>query len=304
MSKIFMSYRRADSMAVSGRIYDRLVQHFGRQSVFKDVDDIPPGEDFAQYIQCTLRASSVHLVIIGPHWLDAVTAEGQPRLASPGDFVHTEVETALRMGLAIIPVLVDGAVMPAADRLPADLRRLAHINALRGVTIPTSDTTCKAWSRLSSASPPSLLPRRARQRPLPPPAPGPRPAACRARAGTSAVGSQPPRPRRSSCSRLCRRSCSTAHRWQWQHPWRWGRAEHQHGDPVHERGHGIALRHRRRLPDHARSADGDAGWAAAIGNDRAKSPYPAHLRRLRPGGAGDGAEDHDRRHAAEHGLDV
>jgi uncharacterized membrane protein YeaQ/YmgE (transglycosylase-associated protein family) len=35
---IFLSYRRSDSQAIAGRIYDRLVPAFGKISVFKDVD--------------------------------------------------------------------------------------------------------------------------------------------------------------------------------------------------------------------------------------------------------------------------
>ncbi len=43
--RIFISYRRADSAAEAGRLYDRLVEQFGRRNVFMDVDDIGPGED-------------------------------------------------------------------------------------------------------------------------------------------------------------------------------------------------------------------------------------------------------------------
>jgi hypothetical protein len=38
---ILISYRRADSGYVAGRIYDRLVAHYSRETVFKDVDSIP-----------------------------------------------------------------------------------------------------------------------------------------------------------------------------------------------------------------------------------------------------------------------
>jgi hypothetical protein len=41
VAKIFISYRREDSEVESGRIYDRLESHFGRDSVFMNVDDIP-----------------------------------------------------------------------------------------------------------------------------------------------------------------------------------------------------------------------------------------------------------------------
>jgi len=50
MSKILISYRRKDSADVTGRIYDRLVQQFGRESVFVDVDSIPFGVDFRKHL--------------------------------------------------------------------------------------------------------------------------------------------------------------------------------------------------------------------------------------------------------------
>jgi hypothetical protein len=50
MSKILISYRREDSADVTGWIYDRLVQQFGRQAVFVDVDSIPFGVDFRKHL--------------------------------------------------------------------------------------------------------------------------------------------------------------------------------------------------------------------------------------------------------------
>ena len=50
MGNIFISYRRGDSIATAGRIRDRLVQEFGRQRVFVDVDDIPHGQDFLKVL--------------------------------------------------------------------------------------------------------------------------------------------------------------------------------------------------------------------------------------------------------------
>ncbi len=43
MSRIFVCYRREDEQAFVGRIYDRLVARYGRDSVFMDIDTIPPG---------------------------------------------------------------------------------------------------------------------------------------------------------------------------------------------------------------------------------------------------------------------
>jgi ABC-type branched-subunit amino acid transport system substrate-binding protein len=127
--KVFISYRRADSATISGRIYDRLVLKFGRKNVFKDVDDIPAGVNFGTYIQASLRQCAVMLVIIGPDW--AGTADGGRRLDSATDWVRVEVETAFSLGLTIIPLLVGDASMPPAAILPDSFHELAGINSLR-----------------------------------------------------------------------------------------------------------------------------------------------------------------------------
>ena len=46
MGEIFISYRRADSNHIAGRIYDRLAGISGRTVFFKDVDNIRFGTDF------------------------------------------------------------------------------------------------------------------------------------------------------------------------------------------------------------------------------------------------------------------
>jgi hypothetical protein len=131
MASIFISYRRADSMAETGRIYDRLTQAFGGRHIFKDVEDIPAGEDFRQVLDRALTAADVVLVIIGPSWALMADSSGKRRLADPYDFVRIEVETALkRNDVTVIPVLVDNATMPSADQLPDGLKDLAFRNSV------------------------------------------------------------------------------------------------------------------------------------------------------------------------------
>jgi hypothetical protein len=131
MASIFISYRRMDSMAHTGRIYDRLVQAFGARNVFKDVDDIPPGVDFRKVLDTALTAADIVLVIIGPRWLMATDDQGKRRLLDPDDFVRMEVEAALqRNDVLVIPVLVDNAPMPSAESLPPTLRDLAFRNSV------------------------------------------------------------------------------------------------------------------------------------------------------------------------------
>jgi hypothetical protein len=126
---IFISYRRSDTTDVAGRLYDRLKAEFGSALVFKDVDAIPFGTDFGDHIQSVLRGCRVQLTLIGRDWLDARDASGARRLDSPTDWVRIEIETALNVGVQIIPLLVSGASMPAAEALPPSLQPLRRLNA-------------------------------------------------------------------------------------------------------------------------------------------------------------------------------
>ena len=130
MPRLFISYRRADSKAVSGRIYDRLVTAFGKKAIFKDIDNIPPGTDFRQVLRDATAECRVMLVVIGPQWLTVTDAQGKRRLDDPDDFVRIEVESGLlRKEVTVIPLLVEGAQMPTAAQLPASLRQLTFNNA-------------------------------------------------------------------------------------------------------------------------------------------------------------------------------
>ncbi len=130
MSKILVSYRREDSADVTGRIYDRLVQKFGQGAVFKDVDSIPFGVDFRTYLDAQVAKCEVFLAVIGRDWIKKRGSKGASRLEDPGDFVRIEVESALKRQVLVIPVLVSGASIPPAERLPASLQGLSYRNGI------------------------------------------------------------------------------------------------------------------------------------------------------------------------------
>ncbi len=131
MSCIFVSYRRADNAAGYSRsLAQTLRGEFGDGRVFRDIRGIPPGEDFADFIERTLEGCSVMLVLIGSHWLRITDEAGRRRLDNPDDWVRREVSAALRRDILVVPVLVCGATMPAAQELPADLADLATRNAV------------------------------------------------------------------------------------------------------------------------------------------------------------------------------
>lgn len=128
---VFMSYRRADSQPVVGRIHDWLAREFGRGVVFRDVDDMPYG-NFRQFVVKKMEMCLVALIVIGPGWLNARQPDGSRRLDDPEDLLRIEIETALSRldkGLTVIPLLVMGAKAPTKDELPLSLQALADQNA-------------------------------------------------------------------------------------------------------------------------------------------------------------------------------
>jgi len=128
---IILNYRREDTSAHAGRLYDDLADEFGGDQVFMDIDAIEPGVDFADVIERAVGSASVFLSLIGPRWLSAVDAKGVRRLDKPDDFVRLEIEAALRPEVRVIPILVQNATMPSATDLPPSLAPLARRNARR-----------------------------------------------------------------------------------------------------------------------------------------------------------------------------
>lgn len=130
MSGIFISYRREDSAAYAGRLYDRLCAHFGADQVFMEADDIPPGADFAAHIGAKVGSCDALIAVIGKNWLTARNSDGRLRLSDPNDVVGLELALALQRKILLLPVLVGGASMPKPEELRSNLKALVGRNAL------------------------------------------------------------------------------------------------------------------------------------------------------------------------------
>ncbi len=122
MPALFLSYRRADSAAWCARLGEHLNLRFGADLVFRDVDDLAPGMRWQREIEAALRGTQVVLVLIGPKWF---APRQRARLADPRDVLRREIAAALASPRRkVIPVLVGGARLPAAEALPRPLRSL------------------------------------------------------------------------------------------------------------------------------------------------------------------------------------
>jgi len=135
--KVFISYRRNDNRMTVAVLQKALRDRPDIAKVFRDVDEIEYGDDFAAVIDEALDGADVVLVVIGPRWCELL----QARLGGV-DWVRHEVAQALRLRsasptaaaraqpLRVIPVLIGGATPPAEDQVPAEIAPLCRLSMM------------------------------------------------------------------------------------------------------------------------------------------------------------------------------
>ena len=128
--RVFISYRRADfggfGELVVGRIRDNIAAKLNKSNVFMDLESIPIGVDFEQFVDREISKTDAVIVVIGPNWHDELAK----RLLAQNDYVRAEIKSALARKKVIIPLLIGGSSMPDGASLPNDLNQLASHNAL------------------------------------------------------------------------------------------------------------------------------------------------------------------------------
>lgn len=125
---IFISYRRDDSADAAGRVCDRLREQFGLRGIFLDVDSIPLSVDFRVRVTQVISQCKACIVIIGAQWLTLTGRSGVRRIDEAKDPVRIEIETALRIPVPVVPILVGGARMPVEEDLPESIAQLHAMN--------------------------------------------------------------------------------------------------------------------------------------------------------------------------------
>jgi hypothetical protein len=125
---LFMSYRRADTEGYAGWLHYCLEERYGVGSVFRDVGGIDLGAKFMTEVERAIKQCDGVLCVIGRSWATISDPIRGRRLDDDDDFVRRELETALRLGRMVVPVLIEGAPMPRADELPGRLKELTEYN--------------------------------------------------------------------------------------------------------------------------------------------------------------------------------
>src|SRR5262245_58994807 len=86
------------------------LHEFGKDNIFKDVDNVPYGVDFPDHLDREIQKCDVLFVIIDPRWFGEAPSESS-RIEAPNDYVRAEIASALRRNIPVVPLLVDGAQM-------------------------------------------------------------------------------------------------------------------------------------------------------------------------------------------------
>ena len=130
--KVFINYRHEDTEEAAARLYDLLAARFGAKNVFFDSRTLGVGTEWLAQIKAHGADSGVFLALIGRTWVAHLHERRQVHPGDPQDFVQVELEFALggRWPGKVIPILVNRATMPRAERLPKAIRALAGIQAM------------------------------------------------------------------------------------------------------------------------------------------------------------------------------
>jgi hypothetical protein len=120
MSRIFVSYRRADDPFGAGLVAAGLRDRFGEEGVFLDTWVLNRRGDPQAGLEEGLDASAVVLVLIGCRWEGL---EARRRASGKRDWVAWEIREAADRDLPIVPVFLR-RTDPVAEGVPAALRNL------------------------------------------------------------------------------------------------------------------------------------------------------------------------------------
>lgn len=120
--KIFINYRRGQTLSEAQHLATLLSQTFGTCRIFIDVRGIEGFSHWLTVLKDQVAGTAAMISVIGPGWADLRDKDGKRRLDNPEDFVRYEIREALSRDIPVFPVLLDGAELPAREDLPEDMR--------------------------------------------------------------------------------------------------------------------------------------------------------------------------------------
>lgn len=108
---LYICAREGDAGGYSGRLRDEIARQMPT----------------SRFVDGPSRADII-ILLIGLRWVRDATREPS-KLLAPGDTVRQLVESVMRDGRRLVPVLIGGARHPVSKDLPASISELVHVNA-------------------------------------------------------------------------------------------------------------------------------------------------------------------------------
>lgn len=163
---VIISSRRNSTREMAHRLSDELQAILGNKTIHRGVERISvPGKSLTDAIAHEAGQCTALLVLIDRDWLD----DGK-WLNNPKDFNAIAINAALSNSRQVIPVLIDGARLPAASDLPSTMQALASQQAV-DLNAGVSQGVQSITSRIQQGNAPAQA--QPASRPSPAPAPPP-----------------------------------------------------------------------------------------------------------------------------------
>lgn len=126
-ARVFISYRSSDGADKATALARDLDALFGDAQIFLDKDDLPAGLPWREEIAKEMQTRPILLVLVTPHYLGAVDANGARRIDEADDPARLELADALAANALVVPLMCDGvSATPAASELPAPFDQLVE----------------------------------------------------------------------------------------------------------------------------------------------------------------------------------
>lgn len=130
INSVFISYRRNTASTVAANFRFILKTRLGNHVLFRDMESIPPGDEFRQVITDAIHKCRVFLLLIDPSWCTNI---GRKRLEDSNDFIRFELKLGLakRPSIRIIPILINGVISLRDVKLPGDFKCLHTLQSVQ-----------------------------------------------------------------------------------------------------------------------------------------------------------------------------
>ncbi len=148
---ILIVHRRDDSESAAGRLLDGLSTAMPDTIVLSNLEAFATRPDKSKALAKVLAQTSVMVVVIGRSWLTLRDTEERPRLDAPDDIIRTTIETALAAHLPVVPVLVQGSILPIASELPPAMTALAERHPIELRHVKWGDDFERLLERIETA---------------------------------------------------------------------------------------------------------------------------------------------------------